>query len=1283
MLSVSGNSGGYAGNGVDNGGLHPWKTPFSITGPPEGIYATVALGTDEGSNGLNTTNYGLAAPSGSIIQSLTVNVTGGVRGTGFPAIALRAFILYRGSIIASIGAVDEMFPNGTSDSVFALSTTNAAIGNILTPAIVNDPSFGIQFVCSNVGGPIIFTPKVARLSGAQLRLTVTGTSAINFNYLKTFAQTDGQVDTLALDNLGNLWQEDVTNNPGTLTQFFTGIQPNTFAESATVDDREFIAFSNLLNGTDIPRTYDGTKLPRLSQVGPGAPPTASTATTGSAIVSIAQNAAVAIPVNANSFLLVSDSPSDTGSFGSPSTPGNVMTIVLPSGVPVPSYLLPGMNIVLTGFPSINGFRVNNDPAGLLAPAFYTVTTVGQPIPGQNSYDALTFTINFTTFYSKPTPAGCTYQATEATLTTAVQVPNLEVGDQFQITATGGAPPTGYDGTWTVDQTPNASQLQIVSTVLNNNVATYGFNLITGVAPVPGEAVTVANTLNGNGIFNVANAIITSVTAGTFSIALQSASNIPSAAEDGGALIFGTIFQFDPFAIVGNKSGVGSLVTVGVIAAGVRMICYSFLTENGYITAPSPVLTYDVVAGAQGLAISNLLTGPSNVIARIIHLTGANGGQFYNIPTPVPVIVNGQTVTYSSTYLLDNTSTSITLSFTDDVLTAATEIDVPGNNLFETTELGSCTALVPYAGRLAAIGEQNKIQNLLNYSFDGGVQVNRGNAATGGSGTSQTYPAGWTVDPVNGGGGSVVASPIFGNAYQIIASAFPGPSGAFGAISQNAYQDEDLVPIVEASTLYSVRVTASAVPSVVGSAGNLVIDLFSPSLGRAVGTFNIQLSSMSSQMAIYTGTMLTTALAPVPNDLVIRIYVDGVVNTWTVLIDRIEPFPTLQPNLSGQVILSYQGNFEAFDRVSGVINTSVQNQQPTVSAFTLFDTLYLNKSGSLLSVQDNKTTEPADWAEPRIISNVVGTPSIYGVAGIRDQESGEEWSITAGQNGAFVFNGGEPIKITEEIQELWDLINWQYGYTMWVVNDIKNRRILFGVPMKTFTIDTNNDFVPNPWLPPDTITGGDNPTTPNCIIALNYKFLTTGAELGSRAEIHVSSFGGKLLSVDMSRKWNIWTIQAPCGALITRQDTTLQTLVGNSEATGKIYQLVPGLLEDDGEAFWQLWTSHGWPTPEQEQGLQLGSVRKTFEYMSMILGGSGSLAINVFPDSMSTPYSHALLPNLTLPATSGGDTEVPVNEVGNRLFLQFSCKAVGAGFSLSRIVMAMRQEAWAPVRGQNS
>jgi hypothetical protein len=1475
--------GAYAGNGFDGGGALPWTAPFNVTGPPNGIYATRLLNHGQQSDALQTTNYGLAVLPSTVIQSITINVTGGISGFGslpskFPggggvALIISASLIYQGSVIANVFPNIFAFPDGTTDSVFSFSITNQAAGGIFTPAIVNDPSFGVSFTVNY--SSTIGIARTVRLSGAQILLNISAIPGLNFNYLKTFEQTDGDVITLALDSSGTIWQEDVTNNPGILTPivqnnevpqtiqnyaqlgddsgtgsfpimgqvwanpqnivgppdqnyairtlgnfgdqstnflqafdfalnvplgatilgitvvvtghftFFTQgagtprltigllsggvtlgslealdfnsptdvqyvfgspstlwdagltsadindpsfgvniqgfigngnaknlrtagdfeidsvqvavtylnvtslqqIQPNTFAESVTVDDREFIAFSNLLNGTDIPRTFDGVNFPRLSQVGPGAPPTASTTTTGSAISSITQNPAFPLPVNAHSFLLVSDSPSDIGSFGAPATPGNVMTIVLPSGTVLPSYLLPGSNIVLAGFPTINGFRVNNDPAGLLAPAFYTVTSVGLPIPGQQSYDALTFTVNFTTFYNKPTSGGATFQATEATLTTPVQVPNLEVGDQFQIAATGGAPPSGYDGTWRVDQTPNASQLQIVSTVLVNNTATYGFNLISGTAPVAGEAVTVANTLNGNGIFNVVNAIISSVTAGTFSLQLNSPSNIGSAAEDGSGIIFGTIFQFDPFGIVGNKLGVGTIVTIGVIAAGIRKICYSFLTDNGYVTQPSPIFTFDVVAGAQTLAVGNLLPGPSNVIARIVHLTAAQGGNFYNIPVPVTVISNGQNVVNTSTYLLDNTSTSITLSFSDDVLTAATEIDVPGNNLFETTELGAPVALIPYAARIFALGEQNKVQNFRNHSFDGGIQVNRGNSATGGAGVVQTYPAGWTPQGLSLTasvlyGGSVVNSPIFGWAYQITANGGSSTTGNVGMITQPASQDEFEVPIINASTTYSVRLTASAVPSAPGSLGNLVVDLFSPGLNRVFGAFTLQLAEMTQQMAIYTGTLLTKGLAPVPPDLLLRVYLTGVADTWTVTIDRIEPFPTEQPNLSGQIIGSYQGNFEAFDRVNGVILTDVQNQQLNVSAFTLFDTLYVVKTNSLISTLDNKTTEPSQWTTPRTISNDVGTTSVYGVAGVNNQDSGESWAIIAGQPGAFVFNGGEPVKITEEIQELWNLINWRYGHTLWVTNDITNRRFLIGVPMKTFTVQ-NGVNVQNPWIPLGLIPDNGNPTTPNIIIALNYKFLTTGAEVGGRAEIHVSSFGGKLLSVDMARKWNIWSIQSPCAGLIKRQDKTQQTFFGNSEGTAKVYQLTPGLLEDDGEAFWQLWTSHGWPTPEQEQQFQLGSVRKVFEYMVMVLEGSGDVTITVYPDSMKSPYAHALLPDLILPATSGGDVEMPVNEAGNRLFLQFSCNSVGAGFTLSRVMLAMRSDPWSPVRGMNT
>src|SRR5262249_32897422 len=146
----------------------------------------------------------------------------------------------------------------------------------------------------------------------------------------------------------------------------------------------------------------------------------------------------------------------------------------------------------------------------------------------------------------------TYQVTLATMTTTAQVPNLQVGNQFQIAGTGGSPPAGYDGTWTVLSTPNASQLQITSTILNGNTATYGFNLVSGTNPVVGQFITVTGTLNGNGIFNVVNVAITATSPGNFSVQLFG-SNINSAAENGSGIIAGTIFTFDPKVIVGTKN----------------------------------------------------------------------------------------------------------------------------------------------------------------------------------------------------------------------------------------------------------------------------------------------------------------------------------------------------------------------------------------------------------------------------------------------------------------------------------------------------------------------------------------------------------------------------------------------------------------------------------------------------------------------------------------------------------------------------------------------------------
>lgn len=1244
---------------------------YPSTAPPSSffnIYQVTNLGdlpaTSPFSEVLKTLNYPFSLPSTIVPFGFQLEVSGHQNSQNSD-VFLTASLLNPSPTSPTFN-----FQLPASDGTVTIALPTETWGLALTTALFNNPNFGIGIVAQSQ----VTSGSVFDIYAAKIKIWVSPDPPPSFNYIKTFSETGGEVLTLALGSDGIMFQEDAINDPGVLFGVYTQIEPDSFAQSATVDDREFIAISNLQNGTDIPYTYTPPNFDRLSQVGPGAAPSASTTSAASTIISITQNPAVSIPTSTGgktgSWITWSDSPGDAGTFGTPATPGNVMSWSFPHSFVLPSYIKVGVNIVIAGVQSMNGYDPNNGVGS--NPPFYTITSVGQPIPGGDYYVGFSFTLPQTGFYNlrfqhSGTPV--TFESTIATMTTSVQIPNLEVGNQFQLSGTGGAPPAGYDSTWTVLDTPNAAQMQITSTQLIGNVATYGFNLITGTTPAVGQFVTVTQTLNGNGAFNISNGVISSATPGSFSVNLPGP-DVSNAAENGAGIIFGTIFTFDAFTIVGNKSG-GSIVTVGVIASGVRKVCFSFLTRNGFMSQPSPINTFDIVSGASGIVIANLATGPSNVIARVIHLTAANGGNFYNIPEPVTVNDNGTNIVNTSTWVNDNVTTTVVLSFSDGVLLAADQIDIQGNNLFECIELGSCVALVPYAQRLFAIGEQNKIPNLLNYSFDGGVGVIQGNiAGGGGAGGNATYPLGWTVDPTSGGGGSVVSSPIFGTAY-VITNATGSTQATYGMITQNAFQDEFLVPIINPSTTYSVRVTCSVPTGAAG--GNLVVDLFSAKFGTAVGTFSLPLTSIASSMEIFTGTLLTTTLAPVPNDLVIRVYATGIPNGVTVIMDRLEPFPTELPNLNSQVIGSYSEAFEQFDRLTGVIKATQQNQQPVVTAFALFGTLYLVKTGSIVAVNDNNTTEPSEWTTPRVTSNSVGSTGPYAVTtGVDTPSSGEEWALIAGRPGLFLFNGSQPVKLSEEIQSLWNLINWTYGHTIWVQNDITNRRILVGVPLKT----------PNQWLPTGIITDDQNPTTPNVVLELNYKQLNTSGALMESVQIH-RSYSGKLIASDIVRKWSVWTIKAPCAAFIQRANKTAPIFLGNSDHTGKIYQLVDNLLEDDGLPVDQRYATAGFVPAETGQGAQMGITRYNYDYATLVITGTGVVRITVYPNSLDTPYSHILLPDLTLPASTNGDVELPVNETGSRLFVIFNSKAVGAGFNLSRLVMVMHQDPWSPVRGVNN
>lgn len=1216
--------------GVSISALNGYTRFTAITFDVNNVLAQIAY-TGSSSDPLLAKQFGFSLPN-LAITGIQIGVTGYMVGTG----TLTAQLLQAG---VPVGSVKTFTLPSTSGRVVLGSGTDIW-GTMLLYSDINNTGFGVQIQAFGASGVEQFIDyvdcTVYQTTGAQ-----------NFNWFETFEQqTIGQVSTLVLDSTGVLWNENVTSDPGVLSTIFTGITPNSFAQGITLDDVEYIAISDLLAGSDMPRQWNGTTLNRVSQVGPGAAPSVTfTATSYAELASplgITQPPAVAntssgVPIRAILW---------SSGVGVKHSPGNVITIYYGLGpTTADPNIQAGLGVQLTNFDTVNGVNPN---------LTYIVTSVGVQPAGLfgSAINYFTVTAASSQYSFTTPPTGAAYQATLATVTTAVPVPNVQVGNQISLSGNATA---AWNQVWTVLFTPNGAQLSITATSLTSNVATYDFTLITGTAPSAGELVTVINTANGDGIFNVVNGVIQSATGSSFTVDIISP-NIGSAAETGSAIVNGTEFQFDPAplyvntgtsAILGNDGG-GTLSVAGNLGAGTRECVVMFLSESGYLGQPSPFVSFTLPNNASSITVTNLPTGPPDTVARVVAFTGAQGGFFFWIPTPVTVLDNGQNITYSATIINDNVTTQATFTLTDAVLLAATSIDIQGSNNFEQKELGPSLGCIAYADRMFYWGELNKITNFLNLSFDGGYITTPG---------APTYPLGWTVDPVNGIDGDLQVSPLFGNSY-LITNSTGGTAAVLGLISQTAFQDQYNVAILSPQTTYSVRIAARTPSS--ATVGVLTIDLYSPSFNVVYGTASFPTSAMTSTMALFSSTLLTTEFATqLPSDLVLRLYFKNSASNESVEIDRLDIFPTEEPVLTTQLTASYVNNFEAFDQVTGIVDTSVENQQPVRACFTLFDELYMVKTNSMFSTQDNGTTEPEGW-QIREISKICGTPSVNGV------DSGEDWAIIAARTGPYGFNGGEPTPLGPEIRSLWNLINWKYGYTLWVCNDTVNRRIVFGVPLPT----------PNQWLPDAPV--NSNPTTPNVCLALNYVDVNGISELIDES-LRVSSFTGKLLSRDKARKWTIWNIQAPYVNLIERQNGNAPMFLGNSMATGKVYQLVEGSTNDDGAAINEFYSTYGWVTPETGQALQLGTVRKGYYLMRGVVTGSGTLSVTTQPEKLVSPLENTLtyqIPSLT------GDLEMPLNETATRLFTQFSMDAVGESFNLSQLVMVMQKATFAPVRGVN-
>ena len=1137
-----------------------------------------------------------------------------------------------------------------SDSSFTVGAANDTwgLGANMTAAFLNSAAFGLNvqgYVPS--GQPCVFS-----VSGVQVTAYLTPHPPQNINYIKTFAQQSGDALTLVLDAAGIFWQEDLLNTPYVLNSFYTEIEPGTYAKSVTYEEHEYIALSNLVEGTDMPRQYNGTNVDRFTQVGPGAAPTIGQTSTGYPIVNITQPAQVGGSGETFRAMMWSAGPGQTH------TAGNVITIYYgtpganaPASAADPN-LIVGNCVWLQNFPTVNG----SDPNGT-----YLITSIQTTRGAEGVYNTFCVQAPSTQVYDQRPPNSAFYQCTVATLTTANPAPNIQVGSS--ITVTGNSVPS-WNSTWTVTATPNAAQLSITQTSLTGNVATYDYTLISGTAPTVGQQVTVTGctngpTVGGLSIFDVANAQISAVGPNTFSIAINAANVLP-AAEEGSAIVNGTIFQFEPGLayvdtandpIFGTGTG-GQIVQAGLLGAGLRNCVCFFITRNGFYTPPSPYVQFNLNEGASALNVSNIPLGPDEVVGRGLAFTAANGSLYYYIPTPVTVINEDQPTVYSATIINDNVSTSVTLNFTDTLLTSSTPINIDGNNLFNLIELGSCIGVTTYSDRVFAWGEENKVQNLLNMSFDGGYIPNP---------AGDNVPLGWTVDPTNGGGASLIDSPLYGDAYYI-QNTTGSTQALYGMLTQSAYQDQYLVNIIQPTFTYGARVTASC-PSQIGS-GTFNVDLYSPSFNVVYGKFTVQLSAMTTGMKIFKGNLLTTAFAiSAPNDLRLRIYAAALPNGGDVLIDRVELYPLAQPVLQNQFRASYEENPESFDGVTGNFGPN-QDNKPIGGGLEIFDNLYcLKMGGGTYVTSDNGITEPGGapgWAW-KTVSNTIGT------MGINAWDYGENWFITADRNGLYGYGGGPLSPLSQEIRPVWQLIT-NYPATV-VRNDLFNRRLLIACCIPT----------PNVFMPEFPVNA--SPTIPNVMLCLSWKELDSIEALVNGKPVH-ETYTGVIRAFDFVRKWSYWNITTPYMDFCERPDGTKQLLIGNAAGNSKIYEFdQSGLYSDDGNAINSWYKTYGFVRPETQQATGLGLAEMQLVYGTFMVTGNGTLQVADYPyTSVATSDTQYYAP-LTLAAVAQlGETEMPFNDYATRFFLRVGTNAVGEYFNLSKIVVTVQANPWFPVKG---
>ena len=798
-----------------------------------------------------------------------------------------------------------------------------------------------------------------------------------------------------------------------------------------------------------------------------------------------------------------------------------------------------------------------------------------------------------------------------------------------ITTATGSTTFSFDGTWTIESVPAPNQVvyaQAPITATDPDIinATASTGTLSVAWPIPDDTPTptyfeVDSCPSPTTFYIPVTYSDGTWTTGTVGFIWEGTFYVTSVP---GADIF-TYYQPGPN---GATTAVGTVTPFGQAAPGLHLFQWVFETDEGAQTAPGPFFPL-IVNGGQYIQVLDAPIGPSNVVKRILQCTGAQPDVPGELPPffyiPVQAELEGLIVS-TSTVIDDNTTTSATFDFSDNTLYAAVGNSIVGNNLVDQFTLEGALSFGYKDSRLRTWGQRNTIDNFLNMGFEGGYLS--GNLGT---------PLGWTVGQTSPVG--LLVTKRLGLAWQITLGS---STSTYGQLSQGAAFDVYGDPILDGNTTYLIRFWAEQAGTFT-SQPTIIAELSSASTSF---TASVTININSTTGAYAQGTFSAALPENISSDLILEFWAGGTSNSnGTVTIDDVQIINSQQPYLDNIAFASYVNNPSGFDGGTGQMQPT-EDTRKLMGFNVIRGTEYWltqDPAGRLHEVIVNPTSEPSGWEWNEIAANC-GTLSAFGIAiSQADDQSaggGDDWMAWPSEGGAMMFDGGQPEKISQEIQQAWSgqqlpgvtwaQINMNAATAISALNDPVERILYFFLPTGTAT-------------------------TPNLIYPLYYKELNSARAIMSSPPFH-PSLAGKLIATDNTRKWGgRWNLPVAGGARMYRTAPGELATVFYGGTFGNVYMLNPAKkTDDDFGQMYPYYTTHFHLDPEKALALGLTTVRLLLRYMNVYITGTGNVTYSFLINSLSNiwPLSVTRLlsssPNFDQECAGG-------NAIGNRIAIKVS------------------------------